>query len=83
MLHNFYNRLSKVALKYHQLAPYEDHRVLIRAKSLNPYGVDEVMRIKKLADSFDLHTTWDGRDITVSTSPEEIWPDPAIREKMG
>lgn len=79
MLHNFYNRLSKISLKYHQLTPFEDHRVLVRAKSLSPYGVDEVMRIKQLADKFDLHTYWDGRDIKVSALPEDQWPGPEQR----
>ncbi|MDX1294692.1 MAG: hypothetical protein R3302_00395 [Sulfurimonadaceae bacterium] len=83
MLHNFYYRVSKIPLKYHQLTPYEEHRVLIRGKSLHPYGVDEVMRIKYLADMFELQTHWDGRDITVSIAHEDEWPFPESRREQG
>jgi hypothetical protein len=66
MINSFRNMLADLELKYHELGEISDGTILLVAKSLDPEGVMEVMRIKELADSFSLTTKWDGQNIQIA-----------------
>ena len=69
MLQHLYNRLAHSELKYHKLAAHSDERIFLTATSLDPKGVDEVMRIKELADHLKLHAKWDGLNVEIAREP--------------
>ncbi|MDX1295314.1 MAG: hypothetical protein R3302_03550 [Sulfurimonadaceae bacterium] len=73
MFQNLYNELSRLELKYHQLGKRIDEKIVLRATSLDPRGIDEVMMIKGMADRVNLYTNWDGQNVTIVKEPE---PDP-------
>ena len=66
MLIRLYNQLVNFKLQYHELRPLADDTILLLAKTLEPEGIDEVMEIKKLADGYNLITTWDGKHIEIA-----------------
>ena len=66
MINSLHNKLRDLELKYHELGETSDGTILLTAKSLDPEGVMEVMRIKELADSFNLTTKWDGQNIQIA-----------------
>lgn len=69
MLQNLYNRLARSELKYHKLAALSEERIFLTATTLDPKGVDEVMRIKELADHLKLHAKWDGLNVEIARQP--------------
>lgn len=71
MLQNIYNRLARSELKYHKLVGHSEDRVFLTATTLDPRGVDEVMRIKALADRLQLHAKWDGLNVEIAREPHD------------
>ena len=65
MIYSFHKKLSNAALKYHELGAVQDETIVLIAKSLDAEGIFEVMRIKEMADLFDLTTQWDGQNIQI------------------
>ena len=65
MLQMLFEELRKIDLKYHIFDRCEPHVITLHATSLDPNGVDEVMRIKAIADRFHAHTVWDGENIEI------------------
>ena len=60
-----YEELKTLNLQHHVLEDISKEAVMLVAKSLDPEGVDEVMRIKKIADKYGLVTVWDGKNIEI------------------
>jgi hypothetical protein len=58
--------LSSTTLEYHELGAVEDGTIVLIAKSLDAEGIFEVMRIKEMADMFDLNIMWDGQNIQIA-----------------
>jgi hypothetical protein len=65
MLHHLRDSLKRTALKYHKLVSYSDKRIILKGTSQKSQRVEEVMRIKQLADRHSLFTKWDGNDIQI------------------
>ena len=65
MIKRLHNVLSNLDLKYHALDSVNDDTIVLVAKSLDAEGVMEVMRIKELADQYNLITRWDGSNIEI------------------
>ena len=65
MLKQLYMELAELDLKYHELGQRESGRIDIKATSMDPLGVDEVIRIKEVADHHHAFTSWDGKDIKI------------------
>ena len=65
MLHKLYNELSRVVWKYHRLEMKEGDEITLKAISLDPDGISEVMRIKEIVDRYFLYMNWDGEDIRI------------------
>lgn len=65
MLKNLYDELSKMDLTYHALCELEENKIFLTAKTLVPEGVEEAIRIKRLADIYRLCAIWDGQDIEI------------------
>lgn len=68
MFKTLHEELSKIAWKYHKLEPVEGEHLVLKALSLDPNGVDEVMRIKEIADRFFFQMYWDGENIMIARS---------------
>lgn len=64
-LHNLYQALANFELKFHELMPLDDNTVTLLGKSLAPEGIDEVMKVKDIADRLNLVTSWDGQHIEI------------------
>jgi hypothetical protein len=67
MLHHLYANLKKLDLTYHKLARRTEKGIVLIATSLKSERVEEVMRIKSLADRYSLFTKWDGTNITIQS----------------
>jgi len=65
MLKTLHKMLDEIGLKYHKLEGVENGMIVLVAKSLAAEGIAEVMRIKELADKFDLTAKWDGKNIEI------------------
>ncbi len=65
MINRLYDTLSRQELHYHELGAIENGTIVLVAKSMDAEGVLEVMRIKELADKFNLITKWDGCNIQI------------------
>lgn len=70
MLRNLYNELSKMDLRYHALGELREDRIFLSATAIIPEGVDEVIRIKNLADTYNFCTLWDGHNIEITYCAE-------------
>ncbi|UFS61710.1 hypothetical protein LOH54_08540 [Sulfurimonas sp. HSL-3221] len=55
---------------YHVLQKPESGVITMRATSMDPQGVLEVMRIREIAEEFRLYTKWDGQDIVIGRKEE-------------
>jgi hypothetical protein len=67
MLQHLYVNLKRLDLTYHKLARCTEKGIVLIATSLKSERVEEVMRIKTLADRYSLFTKWDGRNITIQS----------------
>lgn len=65
MLRNLYGVLLRMDLEHHKLYGLQEELIYLTATSLDPEGIDEAIRIKQLADSFSMHTIWDGENIQI------------------
>ncbi|MEJ2467694.1 MAG: hypothetical protein P8Y65_07930 [Campylobacterales bacterium] len=65
MFKKLHAELSKIDWKYHALKKLEGDFIELKALSLDPEGVLEVMRVKEIADQLLFHTNWDGHDIKI------------------
>lgn len=65
MLKMAHDEILKTELKYHILDSFTPLAITLHATSLDPHGVDEVMRIKAIADRFHVHMIWDGENIEI------------------
>lgn len=65
MLQHMYKELHRTDLKYHKLAGCTDRQIILKATSPKTKRVEEVMRVKELADRHSLFTKWDGTDIMI------------------
>ena len=65
MFQKLYYELSEMGWKYHMLENVDDDGIRFRAISLEPNGVNEVIRIKEIADRFRFHMKWDGENIRI------------------
>ncbi len=65
MLEHLYNEFLKLDLTYHELGALAGNTICIMGKSLDPEGVDEVMRMNKIADKLYLGMKWDGQNIEI------------------
>lgn len=65
MIDNLHNELINFKLQYHELEPSNCKTIALHAKSLDAEGINEVMRIKEMADKFNLTTRWDGQNIEI------------------
>jgi hypothetical protein len=65
MFQKLHDELSKITWKYHKLEPVAEEAVSLKALSLDPSGVKEVMRIKEIVDRFLLQMDWDGENIRI------------------
>ncbi len=70
MLQNLYNELARINFKHHRLSPYREDMIYIAASSLAPEGIEEVMRIKEIADRHKHDACWDGKDIKIVVGTE-------------
>jgi hypothetical protein len=67
------NELKRLTFHYHEMASVESDKVLFKAVSMDPRGIDEVMKIKEIVDRHRLHTVWDGQNIEILTAaPTEL-----------
>ena len=66
MIYSLHEMLSSTTLEYHELGAVKDGTIVIIAKSLDAEGILEVMRIKEMADMFNLITKWDGQNIQIA-----------------
>ncbi len=65
MLHHLRKRLQESPLQYHKVVSCSDKRIILKATSSKNSRVEEVMRIKEMADRHSLFTKWDGNDIHI------------------
>lgn len=65
MLRNLYSELSRMDLKYHELVELKVNKIFLAAKVLASEGIEEVMRIKSLADMYRFCARWDGENIEI------------------
>ncbi|WP_345969351.1 MULTISPECIES: hypothetical protein [Sulfurimonas] len=70
MIQELYNKLSAMDWTYHALQKPESGVITMRATSMDPQGVLEVMRIREIAEEFRLYTKWDGQDIVIGRKEE-------------
>jgi hypothetical protein len=70
MIQELYAKLSTINWHYHALQEPTSGTIVLKAISMDPQGVLEVMRIRELADEFRLHTKWDGQDIQIGRKEE-------------
>jgi len=67
MLTQLYDELSAIDWQYHALeAPAMAGAIVLKAVSMDPQGVLEVMRIREIAEEHHMHAKWDGRDIMIA-----------------
>lgn len=70
MFKKLHDELSKIDWKYHVLQKLEGEFIELKALSLDPEGVLEVMRVKEIADQLKFQTNWDGQNIRISLKGE-------------
>jgi len=66
MLTQLYNELSAIDWQYHALEAPVSSAIVLKAISMDPQGVLEVMRIREIAEEHQMHAKWDGRDILIA-----------------
>lgn len=65
-MNHFYEELQGISLKYHEVCVLENSGIVVEAVSMDPSGIDEIMQIKQLADTYRLVSSWDGNDLIVT-----------------
>jgi len=66
MIISLHSVLSELGLQHHELGSVgNDGSILLVAKTHDPEGITEVMRIKNLADKFNMNVKWDGHNIEI------------------
>lgn len=69
MFYKLHDELAKTEWKYHKLENVEGEGIVFKAISMDPDGVNEVMRIKAIADRYLYHLKWDGENIEIVGLP--------------
>ncbi|MHC3995449.1 hypothetical protein ACXWTF_11525 [Thiomicrolovo sp. ZZH C-3] len=70
MIQELYQKLSAIEWNYHVLQAPDRGVIILKAISMDPQGVLEVMRIREIAEEFRLYTKWDGQDIMIGRREE-------------
>ena len=71
-LKNIIDEFQRFAFQYHEMGYVEHDKIVLRAISLDPSGIDEAMKIKEIADRYRLHTLWDGENIEILKHPSAL-----------
>lgn len=65
MIETLYNELESLPLKHHELEMTENGTILLRSRTCDKEGIDEVMMVKEYASKYDVLIHWDGRHIEI------------------
>ena len=71
-LKNILTELERLTFQYHEMGSIENDKIILKGISLDPNGIEEAMKIKEMADKYNLHTLWDGQDIEILRHPSEV-----------
>ncbi|MGD9969025.1 MAG: hypothetical protein AB7S65_01090 [Sulfuricurvum sp.] len=62
---DLYRELLGMELQFHRVMAPKKNKIFLDGIDLDPRGIDEVMKIKALADRYRFDTVWDGTNIEI------------------
>lgn len=65
MTHRLYCELETHEFLYHELEAFNGDIIILSPTSIEAESVDEIMRIKEIADKHHHITSWDGENIEI------------------